>query len=354
MEVRIINKYKKILFLLALIFLFSLVTACSGHDVVRIKSIMQEHLFKKYGEEFVVDRIGTRRFGDKEFYQARIYPKEIIGTPKEGDSYYYAKANIDILPLGRLREPGDTYAKVLVRKRAEEYLMPKVKKLFGGRVKLKPEISYYTRNKYEAMVGYITPDFKGALKKSLNDPENNRLELELYIYIFDRIDDREEKEKRRKDIFEFVQYLKEEGLFKYLELGVIFIDERVLAPSYDKYQNKVFYSEKVEKVIEGEKVRLPPLELRKEMSQELEEEIDDMSEKELLINMKEIRKDELSYRDLDKYYATHYNFIYSVEILKNKYNSSYQKYKKEETLNHYYYKKESEIKIGRNLEYILK
>lgn len=56
-----------------------------------------------------------------------------------------------------------------------------------------------------------------------------------YIYIFDRIENEKEKEERREQIFDFVQYLKEEGLFRYLEMGVIFIDEQVLAPSYHKY-----------------------------------------------------------------------------------------------------------------------
>ncbi|MGM0502883.1 MAG: hypothetical protein ACQERJ_10155, partial [Bacillota bacterium] len=204
-----------------------------------------------------------------------------------------------------------------------------------------------------AMVGYITPNFKEALRKSLNDPENNRLELELYVYVFDRIEDEAEKEKRRKDIFEFVQYLKEEGLFKYLEMGVIFIDERVLAPSYDEFNRQIPLADKIEKVVEGEKIELPPLELRKKMSSELQNEINEMSEKELLANMKVIKKDELNYKTLDKYYATHYGFIYSVGILKEKYNSSYEKYKKNKTLEHYYYKSQSEVKIGRNLEYIL-
>jgi len=355
MEVKIINKYKRILFVLVLIFLFSVVTACGGHDVGKIRNKLKEYLYDKYGEEFVVDRIGTRRFRDKEFYQGRIYPKAIIGTSKEGDSYYYAKANVDILPLGRLREPGDTYAKVLVRKRAEKYLMPKVKEVFGDRVKLKPEISYYKRNKYDAMVGYITPDFKGALKKSLNDPKNNRLELELYVYIFDRIDDTAEKEKRRKDIFNFVQYLKGQGLFKYLELGVIFIDERVLAPSYDKYHNKVFYSDKVEKVIEGEKVRLPPLRLRKEISQELSEEIDDMSEEELLTNMREIRKDELKIfnsKYLDYYDRQYMDWIMSIKMMETERKSLYRRKKDNNLLYKYDYKSIDDIILSKNNKYI--
>ncbi|MBM7556398.1 hypothetical protein [Halanaerobacter jeridensis] len=77
-----------------------------------------------------------------------------------------------------------------------------------------------------------------------------------------------------------------------------------------------------------------------------------MSEEELLASMRSIRKNDLDYEYLDKYNAIHYGLIYSVGILKVKYNVSYEKYKKNNKLNHYYYKDASEIKIGRNLEYI--
>ena len=373
MEVRIINKYKKILFLLALIFLFSLVTACSGHDVEEVRKELKEYLYDKYGEEFVIDRIGTRDDGRETEYVARIYPEAIVGTKKEDDKYYYGRATIDKALFGGLTGAGDNYSYIMMNQTGEEYLMPKVQEIFGDRVLLKMDskIEIWGRERIiveeyrkrgapnsegvDAFIGYKESNFKRAHNRVLQAPQHNKLFLELYIYIFDRIDDREEKDKRRKDIFEFVQYLKEEGLFKYLELGVIFIDERVLAPSYDKYQNKVFYSEKVEKVIEGEKVRLPPLELRKEMSQELEEEIDDMSKKELLINMKEIRKDELKIfnkEDLGYYNGQYMDWIMSIEMMKSERKSLYRRKKDNNLLYKYDYKSIDDINLSNNNKYI--
>jgi hypothetical protein len=148
------------------------------------------------------------------------------------------------------------------------------------------------------------------------------IELELYVYVFDRIEDKAEKEKRRKDIFEFVQYLKEESLFECLEMGVIFIDERVLADSYDKYDRKVYYSDKEKKVVQGERVELPPMKLRKEMSKELQQEVNEMNDKELLANMKKIKKEELSYRGIREYNGQYQSWVYSIGMLKEKYKSS--------------------------------
>ncbi|MTI59919.1 MAG: hypothetical protein FH762_08030 [Firmicutes bacterium] len=236
----------------------------------------------------MVTQIGTRTFGDKKYYQAKIYPKSIIGTNKYGDEYYSATASIDILSFGRLDEPGDSYGRVIARKKVLKYLTPKIKEIFGERVRLKPKITYHTRNKHGVMVGYLTPDFDMALKKSIEDPENNRLLLDLDVYIFKRIENEEEKEERRKEIFELVQYLKEEGLFEYLEMRMVFVDERVLAPSYKKYKYEISASRKVNEYIEEEDktVKLPPRDLRKKVSKVLQQEVNEMSEEELLVSMR--------------------------------------------------------------------
>jgi thiamine kinase-like enzyme len=145
-----------------------------------------------------------------------------------------------------------------------------------------------------------------------------------------------------------VQYLKEESLFECLEMGVIFIDERVLADSYDKYDRKIYYSDKVEKVVQGERVELPPMKLRKEISKELQQEVNEMSEKELLANMKEIKKEKLDYKGIRKENSSYNCWIYSKKLLKEKYTTSYKnkpELRKE-------YDKVKDIILGKNLEYI--
>ncbi len=132
---------KKILELFMLLFLSIVFFAC-GNDSEKVRSKIEKHLYEKYGEEFVVDRIGTRSSGGQEYYQARIYPKSIIGTNKEGDSYYYASSSIKIKPFGRLGGVGDSYSFINRNDDVENYLLPKAKELFGERIRLKVDVKH--------------------------------------------------------------------------------------------------------------------------------------------------------------------------------------------------------------------
>src|SRR5690554_1548920 len=99
--------------------IFGLLT---GGDIERVRTKIEKHLSEKYGEEFVVDQIGTRSSMGEKFYQARIYPESIIGTNKEWDDYYYASASVNKYPLGRLGGVGDSYPLVNLKLGIEEYL----------------------------------------------------------------------------------------------------------------------------------------------------------------------------------------------------------------------------------------
>ncbi|SDC16663.1 hypothetical protein SAMN04515661_10364 [Candidatus Frackibacter sp. WG11] len=261
-----------------------------GTDVGKVRRKIKEHLYKEYGKEFVVDRIGIRSSRGQEFYQARIYPKSIIGTNKERDEYYYSTASVSKKSFDRLGGVGDGYSIVQMNIGSEEYLLPKTKEIFGKRVLLKTDVKYKKRESEDFFGWRLESNFEKMLNKTKNNPKDNRIELNLQVYIFNRIDDKKEKEKRRQQIFDFVQYLKDEGLFEYLELGVIFIDERVLAPSYDKFRSKIYRSDEVVVEVEGEEIYMPPMKLRREMSKVLQEELDKMSEKELLVSMRKINK----------------------------------------------------------------
>ena len=294
-----------------------------GTKIERVREKMKKELKEKYGQKFVVDRIGTRSSRGDVFYQARVYPNSIVGTKKEGDDYYYASATVDKLPFGRLGEVGDSYPLVKLKLDIEEYLKPKMQELFGKRILTKIEAHYKKREPgNETFWGQKVNGFEAARDSIKKDPENRMIELELYLYIFDRIDSKQEKEKRRKDIFEFVQYLKEEGLFEYLEMGVIFIDERVLAPSYEEYEHKIHDREWITKEVDGETIELPPKNFRRKMSQELQEEIDRMSEKRLIETMQGIRKSRLTYDGIREYNGQYQCWIYSLKMLKENYASS--------------------------------
>jgi len=293
-----------------------------GPNLEKVRRKMKQELKEKYGEEFVVGRIGTRKSLDETFYQARIYPKSIVGTKKEKDDYYYASASVDKLPLGRLGDVGDSYALVNLKSDIEDALHPKIESIFGKRFLSKAEAHYKKREPgNETFWGYKVNSYKAVKDSISKDPENRMVELTLYLYIFDRIDNQQEKEKRRQDIFEFVQYLKEEGLFRYLEMGVIFIDERVLAPSYDKYKDKMYDYKWETKDIKGETIELPPDSFRIEMSKQLQSEIDTMSDKQLIENINGIRKCELEYEGINQYNSQYISNIYSKGKIKIRYSS---------------------------------
>src|SRR5690554_715686 len=226
------SKQKQVIIIAAVVLIAPVIIGflvnLGGHDIEDVRIKMEEYLYDRYGEEFVVDRIGTRNRRNKELYQARIYPKSIVGTSKEGDDFYYASATLEKLNFGKLGNPGDSYSYVMMNKTAEEYILPVAKKIFGNRVLMKvdSEIEIWGREDVivkeyrkkdpnsdgvDAFIGYKERDFKKARQRVIDDPDKNKLILQLFIYIFDRIETEGEKEERRREIFEFVQYLKEEG-----------------------------------------------------------------------------------------------------------------------------------------------
>ena len=285
---------KNFIKILILICLVIGTTACGKPKIEDIKTKMETHLQEKYGEPFVVENIGIRDANGQKFYTARIYPRAIVGTPKELDDYYYATVNIDILSNGELRKTGDTYGEVNTREEAEKYLLPKAKELFGERIRLKtaPELEEKD-DKNGLWYGYITPHFQDGRDKAKNNPEKYRLKLTLYLYVFDKIDNEKEKEERREQLFEYIQYLKKEGLFEYLRLYVNIVDERVLTNSYREFRDEENYIEYEKVKVDGILVDVPPLEFRKKMTKSLTKELKEMTPKDLEKNLLEIKKSEI-------------------------------------------------------------
>ncbi len=102
---------KKILKIILLSLILIVTVTAFGSKEEKVSKQMKNYLYEKYGEEFEVDRIGMRNDNDGKFYEARIYPKSIIGTPKEEDKYYYGSASIEVNVLGILsRGTGDDYS----------------------------------------------------------------------------------------------------------------------------------------------------------------------------------------------------------------------------------------------------
>ncbi|WP_177162187.1 hypothetical protein [uncultured Fusobacterium sp.] len=176
------------------------------------QKVIENHLKNKYKEEFIVEVLGKR----EKTYEAIIYPKKYVGTSRENDSYYWGKG------FAKGRKGGDTYGLVLLNESTNEFFLPKLKELFGENVLpvLDMGPSYVKNNFKEEME---------ALKKAYKlYPTASFEPISGGIYIFGRVESNEDREWYRKQIYEFVQFMKETGTFEYVSLEIFIIDERVL------------------------------------------------------------------------------------------------------------------------------
>ena len=186
------------------------------------EDILQKHLKNRYNKEFVIAYSGERSDGRSKWFEAEIYPKELVGTPKEKDKYYWAKGFVEN------GKGGDTYGKVLLNESANNFYLPKLKELFGENVL--PVL--------DLKGGYIEEDYikEMELRNKLykERPDGNFNPLSGGIYIFGRVESDEDREWYRKQIYEFVQFMKETGTFEYVSLGIIVIDDRVLSKEFQE------------------------------------------------------------------------------------------------------------------------
>ena len=192
------------------------------------EDILQKHLKNKYKEEFVIAMLGKR----EEIYEAIIYPKKYEGTPRENDSYYWGKGFV------RGKKGADTYGLVLLNESTNEFYLPKLKELFGNNVlpifNLGPA---YTKNNFKEEIEIMKKSYK-------SDPTGNFEPISGGIYIFGRVENDEDREWYRKQIYEFVQFMKETGTFEYVDLDIIISDERALTKGYEEVTKKLVYNDK--------------------------------------------------------------------------------------------------------------
>lgn len=177
--------------------------------------LLLNHLESRYDKEFVIVYGGERSDGIGSWYEAEIYPKELIGTIKENDTYYWAKGFVEA------GEVGDTYGQVLLKESANKFYLSKLEELFGKNVLPVIEID----DKFCKFT-----DFEKELEdlKKINAP----MPISGGIYIFGRVENDEDREWYRKQIYEFVQFMKQTGTFEYVDLGVVIWDERVLCEEF--------------------------------------------------------------------------------------------------------------------------
>ena len=223
----------KLLSVLGMIIL--ILTGCLSESD-RAERVLQKHLKERYGEEFVIYGMGKRAGNVRRWYEAAVvYPKSYIGTRKENDSYYWGKGFVE---LNNGMKGGDTYGGVLLNESANKFYGKKLKELFG--------------ENYLAVIDVKGPYSNRDFEKEM---ESRRISLEKElggippeiaggIYIFGRVENDKDREWYRKQIYEFIQFMKETGTFEYVDLDISIMDERILTSNSEKLVEELKFKDK--------------------------------------------------------------------------------------------------------------
>ena len=187
------------------------------------QKVIENHLKNKYKEEFIVEVLGKR----EKTYEAIIYPKKYVGTSRENDSYYWGKG------FAKGRKGGDTYGLVLLNESTNEFFLPKLKELFGENVLPVLDMGpSYVKNNFKEEMEALKKAYKLYLTASFEPISGG-------IYIFGRVESDEDREWYRKQIYEFVQFMKQTGTFEYVSIQFKILDERCLTNYFKENKEKL-------------------------------------------------------------------------------------------------------------------
>ena len=226
------KKTVKAIFIISLIFL----TACGKVTEQQAIQTLSLYLQERYGEEFDIGFGGRRGYtvGDRKvsWYEYEITPQSYKGTNKLYDKYYDCIGTV-ILEKGifgeKIETTADTYGYVLLKEQANEFYGKKLKELFGENVLPILEItgSYSVKNKSFLENVELT-------KKREKENNGTSLYIEGGIYIFGRVENDEDREKYREEIYKFLSFMKETGTFEYVDLDISIIEENIMS---EEFQN---------------------------------------------------------------------------------------------------------------------
>ena len=271
-----------------------------------------QHMYERYGEEFEVGyaMIDGYTKGDRDvtWYEARVTPIRYIGTPKYRDKYYKAVGTVMVKKKMFREEFGitrDTYSNVMLKESANEFYGKKLKELFGENYLSVLEVtgSYSDKSK----------NFEGSVK--LTKEKGDRLYISGGIYIFGRVENDEDRKWYRKQIYEFIQFMKETGTFEYVDLDIEVIDEKVLSENFKN--NEILKNNLLENRKSWEKDEKDTKNYRDTKKLFLKEI--KVNSNEILKNINEINKSQIKKNSLDwSYYnLLLYTKIYSLKYIKS-------------------------------------
>ena len=297
---------KKLFKILVILSIAVLLISC-GRKVTseEAEEKIAQHMYERYGEEFEVGyaMIDGYTKGDRDvtWYEARVTPIRYIGTPKYTDSYYRAVGTVMVKKKMFREEFGitrDTYSNVMLKESANEFYGKKLKELFGENYLSVLEVtgSYSDKSK----------NFEGSVK--LTKEKGDRLYISGGIYIFGRVENDEDREWYRKQIYEFIQFMKETGTFEYVAIAVNVLDDRILSKQFQENEEL-----KQELVTIGKKLDKNDHELFRKKRRELIKKLPLKLEQE--VKMEEINKTEI--RNSVKW--SYYNNLLSLPLYSEKY-----------------------------------
>ena len=139
------------------------------------------------------------------------------------DKYYKENGTVVIgrnLLGEKIERVGDRYGIVKINENIENFYRNKLEELFGKNILFVSD-TYFNR----VMKDY---SFENILK--VRDEEGIPLVIKGRIYIFGRVENDEDREWYRKQIYEFIQFMKE--TFEYVALWIVVADERVLSDEF--------------------------------------------------------------------------------------------------------------------------
>ncbi|MDR3259713.1 MAG: hypothetical protein LBT51_08930 [Fusobacteriaceae bacterium] len=310
---------KKLIAITSICFLSLFFISCENRlfekEEVKAERILRENLRKRYNEEFLILGMGKRGMNSSQWYECTIIPQSIVGTNRENDQYYWASGFIE-LENGKYI-PGDTYGGVLLNESANKFFGKKLKELFGD--------NFLVVIDMEGPYDFIDFEEEMNSRKPLyeKNPKGKFYPIAGGIYIFGRVENEEDQEFYRKQIFEFIQFLKNIEVFEYVSLNIRIMDDRVFTDGFEK--NKHFLIENFNK----NKISDIFINYRISFLNALTEEYAHLSEDQKKKKIDNFNKD--VFLDLDKNWHNSYTVLCHVGIMSPKYldSSSWaSKYKK--------------------------
>ena len=300
----------KKLFRILIVLLIALSFISCGKEVTshEAKEALSKHLVERYGEEFEIGYIGRRSDGKEVWYKAEIYPSKYVGTPKERDKYYRRSGTVNIKKgiLGeKLGFVGDTYGIVKMNESAEEFYGKKLEELFGDNV----------LQVYDIRFNRILEDYSFEKIIKVWKEEGVRLTIKGGIYIFGRVENDEDREWYRKQIYEFIQFMKETETFEYVSLGIIIVDDRVLTKQFEN-------NNKLKQELSMNRELLSDIDFRKKKKELMNQITEKLSSEKIKIKLEGINRTIAFNSDGGVYSWSFYNSLLYSHIYSEKYIES--------------------------------